>query len=443
MLYHLINHLGSLYDFPGERLINYLSFRAGVGVLLALIMGLVFGKRIIGRLQKMLIGEEIRDLGIEGQLQKKGTPTMGGIIILLCILVPTLLLADLTNMYTWLMIISTVWLGTLGFLDDYIKVFKKNKAGLQGKFKIIGQVGIGVIVSLILYKGDTFTVQERIPDFKFQISNYAQADTQGSSSEGKSEIRNLKAETQRLSAPHKSTTTTIPFFKNNEFDYTMLVPDFFGEHKQDVGWLIFMLVTIFIIAAVSNGANLTDGMDGLASGVSIIIGITLGILAYLSNNIIYADYLQIMYIPGSGELVIFMAIVIGALIGFLWYNTYPAQVFMGDTGSLALGGIIGVFAIVIRKELLIPILCGIFFVESLSVILQTAYFKYSKHKYGEGRRIFKMSPLHHHFQKPGDGSIKALMQKPYKPLPEAKIVVRFWIVAALLAITAILTLKVR
>ncbi len=430
MLYHLINYLGTIYEFPGERLINYISFRAGVGVLLALIMGLVFGKYIIRKLQKKLIGEEIRDLGLEGQMQKKGTPTMGGIIILISILVPTLLLADLTNMYTWLMIISTVWLGTLGFLDDYIKVFKKNKEGLQGKFKIIGQIGIGIIVSLVLYKSDSFTVREKV------TAAHPQAQQLVINEDGSEKII-------YLTEAHKSTKTTIPFFKNNEFDYTMLVPDFFGDYKQSAGWIIFMLVTIFIIAAVSNGANLTDGMDGLASGVSIVIGVTLGILAYLSSNVIYADYLQIMYIPNSGELVIFMAIVIGALIGFLWYNSYPAQVFMGDTGSLALGGIIGVFAIVIRKELLIPILCGIFFVESLSVIMQTFYFKYTKRKYGEGRRIFKMSPLHHHFQKPGDGSIKALIQAPLRPLPESKIVVRFWIVAALLAITAILTLKVR
>ncbi len=427
MLYHLINYLGTMYDFPGERLINYISFRAGLGVLLALIMGLVVGKRIIRMLQRKLIGEEIRDLGLEGQMQKKGTPTMGGIIILLCILVPTLLLADLTNMYTWLMVISTVWLGAIGFLDDYIKVFKKNKEGLQGKFKIIGQVGLGIIVSLILYKADTFVVREKVH------SGHPEAQKVVISESGAQRVL-------YLNDAHKSTKTTIPFFKNNEFDYKMLVPNFASEHKQAIGWIIFMLVTIFIITAVSNGANLTDGMDGLASGVSIVIGVTLGILAYLSSNVIYADYLQIMYIPNSGEMVIFMAIVIGALIGFLWYNTYPAQVFMGDTGSLALGGIIAVFAIVIRKELLIPILCGIFFVESLSVIIQTSYFKYSKRKYGEGRRVFKMAPLHHHFQKENAG---ALLQKPEKPLPEAKIVVRFWIVAALLAIAAILTLKVR
>ena len=430
MLYHLFKYLGKAYDFPGENLMNYISFRAGVGVLLALIIGLVVGKRIIRMLQRKLIGEEVRDLGIEGQLQKKGTPTMGGIIILLCVLVPTLLLADLTNMYTWLMIISTVWLGLLGFLDDYIKVFKKNKAGLKGKFKIIGQIGIGIIVSFILYKSDTFVVREKVTPSQVEAQ-------QVNVKEGSSE------RTIYLSAAHKSTKTTIPFFKNNEFDYAVLAPDFLGKHKQAAGWIIFMLVTIFIITAVSNSANLTDGMDGLAAGVSIVIGITLGTLAYLSSNVIYADYLQIMHIPNSGEMVIFMAIVIGALIGFLWYNTYPAQVFMGDTGSLMLGGIIAVFSIAIRKELLIPIMCGIFFVESLSVIVQTVYFKYTKRKYGEGRRIFKMSPLHHHFQKSGNGSINALIQKPKQPLPEAKIVVRFWIVAALLAIAALLTLKVR
>ncbi|MGL4364572.1 MAG: phospho-N-acetylmuramoyl-pentapeptide-transferase, partial [Bacteroidales bacterium] len=401
MLYHLINYLGEIYNFPGERLISYISFRAGIGVLLALIMGLVFGKRIILLLQRKLIGEDVRDLGLDGQLQKKGTPTMGGLIILLSILVPTLLLADLTNMYTWLMIISTIWLGLLGFIDDYIKTYKKNKDGLKGRFKILGQVGIGIIVSLILYAGNAFTVRERLHPNN-ELNQQVLVNEGGT----------LK--TIYLSEPQKTTKTTIPFFKNNEFDYAMLVPSFLGEYEQTISWGIFMLAVIFIITAVSNGANLTDGMDGLAAGVSIVVGTTLGILAYLSSNVIYADYLQIMYIPNSGELVIFMAIVIGALIGFLWYNTYPAQVFMGDTGSLALGGIIAVYAIAIRKELLIPILCGIFFVESLSVLLQVAYFKYTKCKYGEGKRIFLMAPLHHHYQKKG--------------FPEAKIVVRFWIV---------------
>ena len=416
MLYHLINYLGNAYDFPGERLVNYISFRAGVGLLLSLLMGLVFGKRIIRLLKKKLIGEEVRDLGLSGQLQKRGTPTMGGVIILLCILAPVLLLADLTNMYTWIMVISAAWLGGLGFLDDYIKVFKRNKSGLHGKFKIVGQVSLGIIVSVLLYTSNAFVVRDRLPAAAPEAQQVA-AGSAGS-------LRVIF-----LGEAHKSTKTTIPFFKNNEFDYAMLAPDFLGEYRQAAGWIIFMLFTIFIVTAVSNGANLTDGMDGLAAGVSIVIGITLGILAYLSGNVIYADYLQIMYIPNSGEVVIFMAIVIGALIGFLWYNSYPAQVFMGDTGSLALGGIIAVCAIVIRKELLIPILCGVFFAESVSVLLQVCCFKYTKKRYGVGRRVFLMAPLHHHYQK--------------KNLPEAKIVVRFWIVAALLAIAAVLTLKVR
>ncbi|MDR3365388.1 MAG: phospho-N-acetylmuramoyl-pentapeptide-transferase [Prevotellaceae bacterium] len=416
MLYHLINYLGRAYDFPGERLINYISFRAGVGLLLALIMGLVFGRRIIRLLKRKLIGEEVRDLGLNGQLQKRGTPTMGGVIILLCILAPTLLLADLTNMYTWVMVISAAWLGALGFLDDYIKVFKKNKSGLHGKFKIFGQVGLGVIVSVMLCTSDTFVVRDKLS------ANHPEAQQVAIGSADNPRV-------MFLSEAHKSTTTTIPFFKNNELDYAMFAPDFLGEHKQLAGWIIFMLVVIFIVTAVSNGANLTDGMDGLAAGVSIVIGVTLGILAYLSSNVIYADYLQIMYIPNSGEVVIFMAIVIGALTGFLWYNSYPAQVFMGDTGSLALGGIIAVCAIIIRKELLIPILCGVFFAESVSVMVQVAYFKYTRKRYGEGRRVLLMAPLHHHYQK--------------KNMPEAKIVVRFWIIAALLAIAAVLTLKVR
>ncbi|MDR1023581.1 MAG: phospho-N-acetylmuramoyl-pentapeptide-transferase [Prevotellaceae bacterium] len=416
MLYHLITYLGSIYDFPGERLFSYISFRAGVGVLLSLAMGLVFGKRIIGRLKQKLIRDEMRELGLVGQQQKRDTPTMGGAIILLSILAPTLLLADLTNMYTWLMVISTVWLGALGFLDDYIKVFRKNKSGLRGKFKIVGQVGLGIIVSVALYTGDSFVVRDRLPAGHPEVQQVAVRSTD-------------KPKVIYLGEAHKSTTTTIPFFKNNELDYTTLAPAFLGERRQLAGWIIFMLVTIFIVTAVSNGANLTDGMDGLAAGVSIIIGITLGVLAYLSSNVIYADYLQIMYIPGTGEMVIFMATVVGALIGFLWYNAYPAQVFMGDTGSLALGGIIAVCAIIIRKELLIPALCGVFFIESVSVLIQVGYFKYTRRKYGAGRRVFLMAPLHHHYQK--------------KNMSEAKIVVRFWIIAALLAIAAVLTLKVR
>ncbi|MDR3329156.1 MAG: phospho-N-acetylmuramoyl-pentapeptide-transferase [Prevotellaceae bacterium] len=454
MLYHLISYLGKLYNFPGERLFTYLSFRAGMGLLLALVMGLVFGKRIIRMLQRRLIGEEIRDLGLEGQLQKRGTPTMGGIIILLCILVPTLLLADLTSTYTWLMIVSTLWLGVLGFLDDYIKVFKKNKAGLQGKFKIVGQVGLGIIVSLTLFLSDSFVT---MPGTEVQLFNHRLADFQTSLQNNISEpekIMHPKSSPQPLlsedgfehaalpaayasewgswgaaAVAQKSTKTTIPFFKNNEFEYAVLAPAFLGGYRELAGWIIFMLVTIFIITAVSNGANLTDGMDGLVSGVSITTCVTLSILAYLSSNVIYAGYLNIMYIPNSAEMVIFMAIVIGSLIGFLWYNSYPAQVFMGDTGSLALGGIIAVYAIIIRKELLIPILCGVFFVESLSVLIQVSYFKYTKRKRGQGQRVFLMAPLHHHYQKKG--------------MPEAKIVTRFWIMAAMLAVATVLTLKVR
>ncbi len=366
-----------------------------MAVIFSLSIAWVFGKYIIRLLQRKQIGEEIRNLGLEGQLSKKGTPTMGGVIVILAILVPVLLFGNLSNIYVRLMIITTVWIGCIGFLDDYIKVFRKNKEGLHGRFKIVGQIGLGLIVGLTMY-----------------FCNDA-----------------------------LGTTTTIPFVKENEFNYNWLSP-VGGELGQSIGWIIYVIVVIFIIVAVSNGANLTDGMDGLLSGVSMIIGAVLLVFAYLSGNVIYADYLNIMYIPQSGELVVFMAAFIGALIGFLWYNSYPAQVFMGDTGSLTLGGIIAVFAIVVRKELLIPLLCGIFFVESLSVMLQVAYFKYTKRKYGEGRRILKMSPLHHHFQK-GAGQIPALIQRPSQPLPEAKIVIRFWIVAILLAVLTIVTLKVR
>ncbi|MDR3180597.1 MAG: phospho-N-acetylmuramoyl-pentapeptide-transferase [Prevotellaceae bacterium] len=395
MLYHLFEYLNkALVDFPGSGLFRYLSFRAALATLFSLLVAWIFGKYIIRFLQRKQIGEEIRDLGLEGQLSKRGTPAMGGIIILLSIMAPVLLFCNLLNVYVQLMIISTVWIGCIGFLDDYIKVFRKNKEGLHGRFKIIGQVGLGLIVASSMYFfGDT------------------------------------------------TTKTTIPFVKENEFDYQWLSP-ISGEYSDFAGWIIYALVVIFIIVAVSNGANLTDGMDGLLSGVSIIIGVVLGIFAYLSGNIIYADYLNIMYIPHSGELVVFMAAFVGALIGFLWYNSYPAQVFMGDTGSLTIGAIIAVFAIVVRKELLIPVLCGIFFVESLSVVVQVAWFKYTKRKYGEGRRIFKMTPLHHHFQKKS-GDIPALIQRPAQALPEAKIVVRFFIIAVLLAVLTVVTLKVR
>lgn len=428
MLYHLFNYLHQFINIPGGRLFNYLTFRAAFGSILALLIGLFLGKYIIKKLQKLQIGEEIRNLGLEGQIQKKGTPTMGGIIILLSILIPTVLLADLTNIYTQLMIFSTIWLGILGYADDYIKVFKKDKEGLKGIFKIIGQVGLGLIVGLTIYFSDHVVVREKaVATSTIETGIKDKTHNVGGANSIYVGGKNIKC-----------TKTTIPFFKNNEFDYKMLAPA--GEHQQAWGWVIFILACIFIITAVSNGANLTDGMDGLLSGISIVIGATLGILAYLSSNIVYADYLNIMYIPHSGELFVFISIFVGALIGFLWYNTYPAQVFMGDTGSLAIGGIIGVFCILIRKELLVPVLCGIFFVESLSVIMQTIYFKYTKKKYGQGKRIFKMSPLHHHFQKEG---IPALLTKPLQALPEAKIVTRFIIISIIVAIFSIVTLKLR
>jgi len=428
MLYSLFKYLQGQFDFPGAGLVHYLSFRAAMAILFSLIIAWIFGKYIIRLLQRKQIGEEIRNLGLEGQLAKKGTPTMGGIIILLSILVPVLLFGDLNNIYVRLMIITTLWIGAIGFLDDYIKVFRKNKAGLQGRFKIFGQVGLGLIVGLTMLFCDDVVTRERVeknsPDAHTEIIAGA---------EGNREIY--------LSSDIKSTQTTIPFVKDNEFDYSWLSP-VSGEASKTIGGIIYVLVIILIVVAVSNGANLTDGMDGLLSGISIIIGLVLLVFAYLSGNIIYADYLNIMYIPHSGELVIFMGAFIGALIGFLWYNSYPAQVFMGDTGSLSLGAIIAVFCVVIRKELMIPLLCGIFFVESLSVMLQVVYFKYTKKKYGEGRRIFKMSPLHHHYQK-GAGEVPALIQRPAQPLPESKIVIRFWIVTVLLAVLTIVTLKVR
>jgi phospho-N-acetylmuramoyl-pentapeptide-transferase len=428
MLYHLFRYLDQQFDFPGARLFQYLSFRSAVAIILALVITMIFGKRIIRLLQRKQIGEEIRDLGLEGQLKKKGTPTMGGLIILLAILIPILLVCNLANPYILLMIVTAVWLGAIGFLDDYIKVYRKNKQGLQGRFKIFGQVGLGVIVAATLFLCDDIVVRNRV------LHNAPNAHEEV--------LVSSHHEERVYVSDVKTTQTTIPFVKGNEFDYEWLSP-WEGATGKVVGWLLYSLMIIFIIMAVSNGANLTDGMDGLSSGISIVIGTTLGILAYLSGNMIYADYLNIMYLPNTGELVVFSAAFIGALVGFLWYNSYPAQVFMGDTGSLAIGGIIAVFAILIRKELLIPILCGIFFVESLSVVIQTLYFKYTKRRYGAGRRVFKMAPLHHHFQKPGDGSVAAWLQKPMQPLPEAKIVIRFWIVTILLAVVTIVTLKVR
>ena len=425
MIYHLFEYLQEAgIDFPGLGLMKYITFRALMATMTALLIALYIGPKIIRKLQKKQIGEEIRDLGLEGQMQKKGTPTMGGTIILFSILVPAILFGNITNVYVILLIITTIWLGLIGFLDDSIKVFKKNKDGLKGKYKIVGQVTLGLLVGATLCFSDQVTVREKVTQTTVGENIIAET-TPDHSVEYFKDI--------------KTTQTTIPFVKDNQFDYAWLAP-LKGKADDIAGWVIYILVIIFIITAVSNGTNLTDGMDGLATGTSALIGTTIAILAYLSGNSIYASYLNTMYIPNSGEVVIFMAAFVGALIGFLWYNTYPAQVFMGDTGSLALGGIIAVAAIIIRKELLIPILCGIFFVESLSVILQRTYFKYTKKKYGEGRRIFKMSPLHHHFQKEG---IPALIQRPKNAIPEAKIVVRFWIITILLCALTVITLKIR
>ncbi|MFT5920838.1 MAG: phospho-N-acetylmuramoyl-pentapeptide-transferase [Flavobacteriales bacterium] len=406
MLYHLFTYLEEAYQFPGAGLFQYISFRAALSVITSLLISMVFGKKIIQWLQLKQVGEIVRDLGLEGQMKKQGTPTMGGIIILASIIIPTLLFTDLTNIYIQTMLIATVWLGLIGFIDDYIKVFKKNKAGLAGKFKVIGQVGVGIIVGSMLYFSDDVMIKEPAVD-SAQV-----------------EITTGTATWEAA----KSTKTTIPFVKNNEFDYVWLI-EWMGDGAKDYGWLIFILMVIIVVTAVSNGANMTDGLDGLATGTSAIVGITLAILAYVSGNYIFADYLNIMFIPNSGELVVFIAAFVGACIGFLWYNAYPAQIFMGDTGSLALGGIIAVFAIAIRKELLIPVLCGIFLIENLSVVIQVGWFKLTKKRFGEGRRVFLMAPLHHHYQK--------------KNIPESKIVARFWIVGILLAVVTIVTLKVR
>ena len=416
MFYHIFDYLEQ-FDFPGAGMFQYITFRSACAVILSLLIATVVGKRIIRILQKQQVGEEIRDLGLEGQMQKKGTPTMGGVIILLAILVPVVLFARLDNVYIQLMIVSTIWLGLIGFLDDYIKVFRKHKEGLKGRFKVIGQVGLGLIVGVTLYVSDDVLIREKVSIS--EVGVVTSTVDEGFVSETNQTV---------LTKDIKSTKTTIPFFKNNEFDYAWFGA-LFGDYAEEIGWIVFIIITIIIVTAVSNGANLTDGLDGLATGTSAIVGATLGILAYVSGNMVYADYLNIMYIPHSGELVVFIAAFIGATIGFLWYNSFPAQVFMGDTGSLSLGGIIAVFAIMIHKELLIPILCGIFLVENLSVMMQVSYFKYTKKKFGEGRRIFLMSPLHHHFQKKG--------------IPEPKIVTRFWIVGIALAVITIVTLKIR
>lgn len=414
MLYHLFDYLREFYDLPGSGMFQYISFRAIGAIILSLLIVIFFGKSIIRFLQCKQIGEEIRDLGLEGQLQKRGTPTMGGIIILLAILVPTLLLARLDNIYILLLLVSTVWLGFIGGLDDYIKVFRHNKEGLKGRFKIVGQVGLGVIVGLTMWLSEDIVVREKVmrPVETHYVNEVGETVT-------------VHSEQVTLSPEAvKTNKTTIPFLKNNELDYSQLVG---GNEK--LSWLLYIVVAILVVTAVSNGANLTDGLDGLVTGVSAPVVVALAVLAYLSGHIVYADYLNIMYIPGSGELMVFAAALLGALVGFLWYNSFPAQIFMGDTGSLAIGGIIAVFALCIRKELLLPILCGVFLMESLSVIVQVGYFKYTKRKYGEGRRILKMSPIHHHYQKCGQF--------------ETKIVVRFWIVSILLAAIALVTLKIR
>lgn len=422
MLYYLFQYLDKTWDFPGAGVFQYISFRSGLALIFSLLISAVFGKRLINILKKYQVGETIRDLGLQGQLEKQGTPTMGGLIILLAILVPTLLLNRLENIYIILMIVTTVWLGFIGFLDDYIKVFKKDKKGLAGTFKVIGQVGLGLIVGATLY----FHKDVRVRDFKQTYMPVALTST------GVNTLFSIAEESGRqktiIHKDIKALRTTLPFVKNHELDYADLLK-FIGKDYQKWAWIVFIPIVIFIITAVSNGANITDGIDGLATGTSAIIGITLALFAYVSGNVVFSKYLNIMYIPNTGELVVFSAAFIGACIGFLWYNAYPAQVFMGDTGSLALGGIIATLAICVRKELLIPVMCGIFLMENVSVMIQVSYFKYTKRKFGEGRRIFKMAPLHHHYQKLG--------------MHEAKIASRFWVVGIGLAILSVITLKLR
>ncbi|MBI5916174.1 MAG: phospho-N-acetylmuramoyl-pentapeptide-transferase [Bacteroidetes bacterium] len=418
MLYELFNWLDTNYDFTGAGLWKYISFRAGMGIVISLIISMLFGGRIIRFMQKLQIGETVRDLGLEGQLSKKGTPTMGGVIIIMGIVVPVLLVADLNNIYVLIMLVVTTWMAIIGFVDDYIKVFKKNKEGLSSKSKLVGQVVCGLIVALMMIGSDEIVTRMDVE--KGEELGYEQVG-------GRFETQDAVGDTIEV-AHYKAYVTNLPFLKNNQLDYARLLP-FERERDMKWVWLIFVPMVILIITAVSNAANLTDGLDGLATGVSSVVAMTLAIFAYVSGNVILANYLNVFYLPGTGELVIFAACLLGACTGFLWYNAYPAQVFMGDTGSLTLGGIIATLAILLRKELLIPVLCGVFVAENLSVMLQVSYFKYTKRKYGEGRRIFLMSPLHHHFQKKG--------------MPEAKIVTRFWIVSILLAVLTILTLKVR
>jgi phospho-N-acetylmuramoyl-pentapeptide-transferase len=408
MLYYLFEYLENQFSFPGASVFQFITFRAAAAFILSLLISAIFGKRIIHFLQKQQVGESVRDLGLEGQVQKEGTPTMGGIIIILATLIPVVLLAKLDNIYVIILIITTIWMGLVGFLDDYIKVFKKNKAGLKGKFKVLGQVGLGIIVGSMLYFNDDVTIKEQLPIGQ--------------------QIEQENGTTKVFGKAHKSTKTTVPFLKDNELDYTELL-SFLGEGYEKYGWVVFIFIAVFIVTGISNGANLTDGIDGLAAGSSAIIVITLALFAWVSGNIVFADYLDVMYIPNSGEMTVFILAFAGALIGFLWYNTYPAQVFMGDTGSLTIGGIIAVIAISIRKELLLPILAGVFVIENMSVIMQVFWFKYTKNKFGVGKRIFKMAPLHHHYQK--------------LSFHESKIVVRFWIIGILLAVLTIVTLKLR
>ena len=414
MLYHLFRYLDEAYDLPGSGMFQYISFRAAAAIILSLLIVIIFGRSIIDFLRRKQIGEEIRDLGLQGQLQKKGTPTMGGVIILVAILVPMLLFGKLDNVYIQLLLVSTVWLGLIGGLDDYIKVFRHRKEGLKGRFKIVGQVGLGVIVGTTMWLSPDIVVREKVT----QTVQTVYLNENGTVLE--TVQRHVVVSSESL----KTTQTTIPFVKNNEFDYGWLT----GGNSVAT-WILYVLVAIFVVTAVSNGANLTDGLDGLATGVSVPIVAVLGVLAYLSGHIVYADYLNIMYIPGSGEMVVFAAALVGALVGFLWYNSFPAQIFMGDTGSLAIGGVIAVFALCIRKELLLPLLCGVFLVESFSVMMQVGWFKYTKRRYGEGRRILLMSPVHHHYQKKG--------------IFETKIVLRFWIISLLLAAITLVTLKIR
>lgn len=422
MFYSLLEYFNDLH-FPGHNLMSYITFRAGISFAIAMLIALTFGHKVIARLQKMQIGEVVRNLGLEGQMKKTGTPTMGGIIIIIAILIPCLLFGNLSNIYLILMLVTTIWMGIIGFLDDYRKTKFHNKDGLKGKYKVIGQVGLGLIVGITMWLSPAIVMSE---NFEREIDNSKEIE--------------IVVSTEQIKSPQ----TTIPFVKNNNFNYEWLtswIPD--KEAAKTLGWIVFVLVVVVAVTAVSNGSNLTDGLDGLCAGTSAIIGVALLVMAYLGSNVIYSSYLNIMYIPGSEELVVFAAAFIGALVGFLWYNAYPAQVFMGDTGSLTLGGILAVFAILIRKELLIPLLCLIFFIEDLSVILQVGYFKYTKKKYGEGRRIFKMTPLHHHFQKPLEPGANVLWRHPVQVIPESKIVVRFWIVGLLLAAITFVTLKIR